>query len=189
MKKSHPHPLVVISLLSLIVTCLLLPGAIRAEDADSAKPPEKASAEAEELQEMQKQFDFWLGEWNLTWKDGGKGTNTITKILEDQVIKESFNGKPSIHLVGQSYTVFVKPLKIWKQTWVDNESGYLDFTGGLEEDGRMILSREAGKEGKKFLQRMVWHNIKENQFDWNWERSDDQGATWKVAWHIHYERK
>jgi len=26
-------------------------------------------------------------------------------------------------------------------------------------------------------------------FDWNWERSDDGGATWQVNWNIHYTRK
>ncbi len=53
----------------------------------------------------------------------------------------------------------------------------------------MILTRKAEREGKKFLQRMVWHNIKKDRFDWNWERSDAQGATWKTLWKIHYKRK
>ena len=41
-------------------------------------------------------FDFWVGEWNLTWKDPdgstATGTNIITKILDGTVIQENFTG-------------------------------------------------------------------------------------------------
>lgn len=53
----------------------------------------------------------------------------------------------------------------------------------------MILSRTATKDGRSFLQRMVFYNISENELDWNWERSDDQGQSWQCLWHIHYQRR
>ncbi len=167
----------------------LFPGAILAQETDSANAPNApTSKSAEDTVKAENQFDFWLGEWELRWAEDRKGINTITKILDGRVIKESFDGRPSMNLVGQSYSVYVEPLGLWKQTWVDNEGSYLDFTGGFK-DGRMTLSREAIRDGKKFLQRMVWHNIEKDRFDWNWERSDDQGATWKTVWKIHYTRK
>ena len=64
MKKSH-SPLS-FPLLSLIFTCFLWPGTMLAEEGDSANPSENASGEAEKIQEMQSQFDFWLGQWNLS---------------------------------------------------------------------------------------------------------------------------
>jgi hypothetical protein len=36
---------------------------------------------------------------------------------------------------------------------------------------------------------MVWFNIEADQFDWNWERSDDKGKTWRALWEIKYKRK
>lgn len=36
------------------------------------------------------QFDFWLGEWNVTWGEDGKGTNHIERILEGKIIQENF---------------------------------------------------------------------------------------------------
>jgi hypothetical protein len=36
---------------------------------------------------------------------------------------------------------------------------------------------------------MVWYNITADEFDWNWERSDDGGKTWEVKWQIKYKRK
>lgn len=133
------------------------------------------------------QFNFWIGEWNLAWGDSGKGTNTITKIMGGCVVQEDFNGGAS-PLRGRSVSVYDQNAGVWKQTWVDNQGGYLDFSGKFE-DGKMILQREATRKGKAFLQRMVWYNIEANKLDWNWESSQDGGKTWKLQWRIHYTRK
>ena len=147
--------------------------------ADQTSPCERAEA---------RQFDFWLGEWDLTWADGGKGTNHITRILDGCVLQENFDGTPAIALKGVSVSVFDVRAGQWKQTWVDSSGSYLDFIGGME-DGKMVLNREMLLEGKPIKQRMVFYNIAENELDWNWERSNDNGATWTVLWHIHYKRK
>jgi hypothetical protein len=135
-----------------------------------------------------RQFDFWLGNWDLTWGEEGRGTNRISLILDGCVIQEEFDGTPSISLKGVSISTFNAALGKWQQTWVDNSGGYLDFTGGFV-DGKMILSREAIVQEKPIKQRMVFYNIAENELDWNWERSDDDGESWQVVWHIHYQRK
>ena len=133
------------------------------------------------------QFDFWLGNWELT--SGGKpaGTNTITREYDGAVIMERFAGTGENALHGMSVSVFNPNTGRWNQTWVDNQGGYLDFEGGFD-DGKMILSRRATIQGKDVVQRMVWFNITADSFDWNWERSDDGGATWNTLWPIHYER-
>ena len=135
------------------------------------------------------QFDFWLGEWELTWGDSGSGTNTITAILDSMVIAENFDGTPSMPLIGKSYSVYVERQGKWKQTWVDNSGGYLDFVGEFV-DGKMIFSRDAARpDGTPVIQRMVWHNIAQDELDWNWEASTDGGMSWNVNWKIHYRRK
>ena len=140
--------------------------------------------EASEL----RQFDFWLGEWDLTWGDGGRGTNVITAVLDQRVIQEQFDGRPATPLQGLSVSTYNMQLGKWQQTWVDNSGSYLDFVGEFAA-GKMILSREATLEGQPILQRMVWYNIAEQSLDWNWERSTDGGETWQIMWHIHYQRK
>jgi hypothetical protein len=57
------------------------------------------------------------------------------------------------------------------------------------EGERMVLSREAMREGKAFLQRMVFYNIGADALDWNWERSLDGGENWEVMWQIRYVRQ
>ena len=61
------------------------------------------------------------------------------------------------------------------------------FTGS-KEDNKMILSRKLNYEGNEITQRMVFYNIEENKFDWNWESSKDNGNTWQHNWRLHYTR-
>jgi len=131
------------------------------------------------------QFDFWLGEWDVTWGDDGKGTNHIERILDGKIIQESFRA-PDFQ--GLSVSAYDPERKLWCQTWVDNNGTYLDFTGKVEY-GKMILARDAIVRGEACKQRMVWYDIRENKFEWNWERSDDGGNTWRILWQIHYTRK
>ena len=141
---------------------------------------------------QQKQLEFWVGEWDLTWPgnnpgETAHGSNTIRRILDGCIVEENFSGADAMHLRGRSVSVF--DAGEWKQTWVDNEGGYLDFAGEFK-DGQMILGREATRpDGSKSLQRMVFKNITRDEFDWSWEGSKDGGKTWSVVWLIHYKRK
>lgn len=140
------------------------------------------------------QFDFWVGEWEASWDKNaqmpaGQGTNHITKTMNGCVIEEQFDGTAAIGLRGMSVSTYVPQSKQWKQTWVDNQGSYLDFSGEFT-NGAMVLVREAtGPQGRKFHQRMVWKNITAEKFDWSWERSLDGGKTWAVNWAIRYTRK
>lgn len=142
----------------------------------------------------QKQFEFWVGEWELTWPgqntgEVGHGTNSIKRILDLCVVQENFSGQGATPLRGTSVSIYDVSNDKWKQTWVDNQGSYLDFVGEFN-NGQMILQREATpKGGAKFLQRMVWKNITANELDWSWEASRDGGRTWQVQWPIHYKRK
>lgn len=131
------------------------------------------------------EFDFWIGTWDLTWGEGVHGTNRIESILDGAVVQENFEGDG---LIGMSVSVFSKEDSRWHQTWVDNSGSYLDFVGEIM-DGIMILGRNGVAEGKPVKQRMVWYDIKPNHFQWNWERSDDDGITWRVLWNIQYQRR
>jgi hypothetical protein len=140
------------------------------------------------------QLDFWLGQWELSWPDAnggpaGHGTNNIQRALDGCVIEENFSGEGSVHLRGRSFSVFDTAGGMWKQTWVDNEGGYLDLVGGLK-DGKMSFWRESKRaDGSIVLQRMVWTNVTADAFDWTWESSKDGGKSWQVQWPVHYQRK
>jgi hypothetical protein len=137
-----------------------------------------------------KQFDFWLGEWELSYVEDGKpakSRNRVSRLLDGCAIHEEFSGAPGTKLEGRSYSSFDRGSKQWKQAWVDNSGAYLDFTGGLV-DGRMILVRTVERDGRRLRQRMVWQDITGEHLKWLWQRSDDDGATWSTQWEIDYRR-
>ncbi len=138
------------------------------------------------------QFDFWLGEWKLSWGEGGRGTNKISKILNGRVIQESFSATPfntqdAPPYQGLSVSTYDESNQLWRQTWVDSQGAYLDFTGTFT-DGKMILSRDAILNEKPIQQRMIFYNIQPNSLDWSWERSEDNGRSWTPVWQIKYTR-
>ena len=138
-----------------------------------------------------KQLDFWVGDWELSYKSGeqvGTSRNRITKSLDGCVVMEEFTGAPGTKLNGRSYSTFDRVTKQWKQAWVDNTASYLDFTGGVLPDGRMHFARETTQNGKKVRARMVWDDVKADSLRWTWQRSVDDGATWSNVWEIEYRR-
>src|SRR3954471_22911877 len=82
----------------------------------------------------QKQPDFWVGDWNLTWpgQDAGQtgdGTNSIKRILDGCILQENFSSEDSMPMRGISMSVYDASAKKRRQTWVGIEGGYLDFVG------------------------------------------------------------
>ncbi len=104
----------------------------------------------------ERQFDFWLGEWDAVW-EGGSGTNRVEMGFDGKVVQENFNAPD---LIGMSVSVYDLERQLWCQTWVDNSGSYLDFTGKFENE-KMILTRDAIVKGEICKQRMVWYNIKQ----------------------------
>lgn len=136
-------------------------------------------------------FDFWVGDWNARWKkpDGteGRGRNTISKVLDGKVLEENFVGEGTDKtpgLKGRSLSVKEAASGVWKQTWTDNQGGFIVLSAQADGDRKMFVT-----EGKESFKRMVFHNIKKDSFTWDWESTTDGGKTWKLQWRIEYERR
>jgi hypothetical protein len=133
------------------------------------------------------ELDFWIGSWEVAW-DGGTGTNRIGRILGDRVIHEQFEGADAESaLRGESWSVYDASRRLWRQTWVDDQGGYLDLVGE-RVDGSFAFSRAAPELGPVARQRMVFRDVGPDAFRWTWEFSPDDGATWQLRWEIAYRR-
>jgi hypothetical protein len=135
------------------------------------------------------QFDFWVGNWTLYSADTITGSNTIHKVMDGCAIQENFESKNPGYS-GKSWSMYNPQSKLWQQTWIDNQGSFIYLTGTFE-NGVMTLKTEPRKlpNGKEMVNRMIFHNITKDGFDWEWESTTDEGATWKSGWHIHYSRK
>lgn len=141
---------------------------------------------------LTKAFDFWVGEWDATWDkpDGtkGKGTNSITKTLDEKVIHENFE-IPATGFKGTSISVFNPRTKTWHQAWADNSGGYFDFIGIFNGDKKIFQTKPVKKGDQTLVSRMVFYDFKADSFSWDWEGSNDGGETWSLNWRISYTRK
>jgi len=94
------------------------------------------------------QWDFWLGEWNVYGNDETRalaGTNSIAKHYSNCLITETW---VSTNGSGGFSINYYNPVKgRWRQVWVSN--GYsIDYTGGLNDQGQMVLEGEIDDYGK-----------------------------------------
>jgi hypothetical protein len=71
---------------------------------------------------------------------------------------------------------------------VDSDGAYLDFIGKFEGDKRMFMRKTKDSEGNQVIQRMVFYDITDDSFQWDWERSTDNGKSWELQWKIAYQR-
>jgi hypothetical protein len=135
-------------------------------------------------------LDFWLGDWDAKWApsegDSGIGSNHISLSYDGCVIEEHFDGRPGQPLMGHSVSMYVAPEQIWRQTWVDNQGGYIELSGGPQANGDFVLTTGRRPSGR--ISRMVFTDIKPDSFTWRWQSSTD-GTAWSDAWVIHYTRK
>ncbi len=141
-------------------------------------------------------FDFWVGEWELSWTDqqgnAGAGINTIEKILDGVVIQENFEAAEGRleGYKGRSMSVYNPQQQSWHQAWVDNQGGYIDLKGSIDGNKRIFQTGERTlPNGSTIISRMVFYDIKQDSFTWDWESSQDGGETWNLSWRIFYKRK
>lgn len=138
-------------------------------------------------------FDFWLGDWQVTWKnaDGttGHARNHVQRILDGQVIEEQFEAAPggAPHVLrGHSLSVLQQSTGVWRQAWADNEGSFFDFTASVDGE-RRIFATSLVTEGQMAKgQRMVFHDITRDGFTWDWEGTTDGGRSWKLLWQLQY---
>jgi hypothetical protein len=152
---------------------VLLAAATLTQAQDSSQPAPTPCSAPEH-----RQFDFWVGDWEVTQPDGTvAGTNRIEIILGGCVLQESWrsaNGKS----VGHSFNLYARDGR-WHQTWVDNSGLLLELVGGLE-DGRMVMSQErTTPDGQKALHEISWTKLETGQVKQHWRFTTDDGQTWK----------
>ncbi|NGP77035.1 DUF1579 family protein [Balneolaceae bacterium YR4-1] len=156
--------------------------------------PANAQNSIEDL-EPEQYFDFWVGEWELSWTDKqgnqGKGINVIEKILDGEVIQEHFEstGGSQKGYKGTSISVYNPQRESWHQAWADNQGGYIDLLGSVDGNKRIFQTGpRPGPQGNTIISRMVFYDITENTFTWDWESSTNEGDTWMLNWRIEYKR-
>ena len=128
-----------------------------------------------------RQFDFWLGAWQVETPDGEvAGRNTISRVLNGCALEESWRGAKGS--IGKSLNMYYARDGRWHQSWVDGNGGRLDLAGGLDAAGRMVLSgKMPGREGGEVLHEISWEQLGDGAVRQHWRVSRDGGESWQDA--------
>src|SRR5690242_7043856 len=132
-----------------------------------------------------RQFDFWLGDWNVATADGKLvGHDHIEKAYGSCVLQEHWTSVDGG--TGGSVSIYDMSRKLWHQTWVDSTGTLVVLEGGLK-DGRMVMTGDMTQDGKRVLDRMSWSPMgaKIRQL---WETSSDGGKSWVTIFDVYYSK-
>lgn len=134
-----------------------------------------------------RQFDFWIGEWDVVTTEGHDpaGSSSIQLILDQCVILENWTGG----LNGKSFNHYDVATKKWIQDWVDSASSGIHFEGALENGVMSYYADTVNTDGTHARRHLQFFKLDEDHIRQFSQQSTDGGKTWTVEYDLTYNRK
>lgn len=154
--------------------------------AQNAAPPPPPACEAAE----HRQFDFWLGEWEVTGgpeADRIVGRNDISRVASGCALREHWVNAGGQD--GHSLSVYEPDARQWTHFWIGSDGLVFRLNGGLRADGAMAMEGTQPKGSGVQRHRVVWTPKPDGSVVQLWDTSDDDGKTWQVSFMGVYRRK
>ena len=142
-----------------------------------------------------RQFDFWIGEWDVFGKTGQKaGDSKISLILDSCIILEewtSANMQQGLRYAGKSFNTWNAATKEWQQTWVDNRGNTTAFTHGKYEEKKIVFNTDPFPFSKDTIavRRLTFFDLGKDKVRQLGEITKDKGATWVTEYDLEYRRR
>ena len=125
--------------------------------------------------EAHTQFDFWLGEWEVSLPNGTKaGENTIVKEHGGCVIKESWTNTNG-NFTGTSFNYYNTTTEQWEQLWLDVAGTILKLKG-KRVNNEMILRSDPSlqEDGTSQVQQITYTLNEDGSIRQLWELLQDE---------------
>jgi hypothetical protein len=153
------------------------------EEATDLAPPTSACSSGKH-----RQFDFWLGDWNVTSDGQPAGNNSIQAVFGGCALQENWQGAGAGGLRGGSFNVYDQATDSWHQTWVDSSGTLLQLDGGMRQGSMVLEGQRPSADGNGMTtHRISWTQNADGSVRQLWEASSD-GETWAVLFDGLYER-
>jgi hypothetical protein len=165
------------------VFLLILPLQLNAQQGQNPKP-------CYALPEY-RQFDFWIGEWDVTSRQGQPlGQSKIELILDGCVIFENWYSAQGVY-AGKSLNYYDRQSGKWHQKWIDNNGAPIEFTGSYNADDKALYYTAVtlAADGSEVMSKLTFYMINRNYVNQVWQQSQDGGRTWQTVFDGHYRRK
>jgi hypothetical protein len=167
---------------ALYAALIILPFQAPSQPPAPQQPPPNCSAEPH------RQFDFWIGSWNVTVAGKPAGTNRIESGHGGCVLVENWSAPGGG--TGISLNFFDRQTRQWHQTWIGSGGGALYLNGGLQDGAMVMQSAPVPRPaGGTVINRITWSRLPNGDVRQLWENSTDQGKTWTSAFDGVYSRK
>ncbi len=115
------------------------------------------------------EFDFWIGEWEVTNAKGDvAGKNTIAKEENGCVLRENWTSARQGY-TGTSINFYNSATRQWEQLWVDNSGASLKLKGNRQGDRMVMTSADFVKDDKKLRNRITWFKNEDGTVRQLWE--------------------
>ncbi|CAG0996105.1 hypothetical protein BURK1_02546 [Burkholderiales bacterium] len=168
-----------------IVVRRLLAGAVTAMVAAMVAVPAASAAPCDAP--AYREFDFWLGEWNVRTPDGRlAGVNRIEREYGGCVLHERYDTGKGYR--GESLNTWDAARKVWHQAWVDSSGTLLLLEGRLAAGSMLLEGQTIEPDGRATRHRITWTPDAGGSVRQLWESTDANG-TWTVAFDGRYTRK
>jgi hypothetical protein len=153
-----------------------------AQPASATPPPKPAPTPASSpcSSPEHRQFDFWVGKWDVFGPKGGlAGHSLIEKLYDGCGIRE--NWMPIGNAGGGSLNIYVPEEKHWEQFWIDAQGSRALFVGGWNGKAMVIQGKWAGP-----LVRIGYSKNADGSVRQFGEESKDEGKTWSPQFDLTY---
>jgi len=129
-----------------------------------------------------RQFDFWIGEWNVETTTGqAAGTSKVERILNGCALLENWSGGGD----GKSLNIYNANRKQWQQFWVDASGEVHEYAGGLINGEMHFQGPATDHSGNRTMRRMTFTRIDGGRVKQKGEVSPD-GKNWSVEYELIY---
>lgn len=134
-----------------------------------------------------RQFDFWIGEWNVKTPDGKvAGVNRIERVEGGCALQENWTGTGN---TGRSINAYWPGDKKWHQFWIGSGGLVMHLSGVLAGDALRLEGLVPMPNGQTMQHRLTFTNRADGTVRQFWENSTDAGKTWTVAFDGVYTRR
>ena len=137
-----------------------------------------------------RQFDFWIGHWEVFSRNGRKvGENIIKLDTQDCVLVE--NWKNTGGGLGKSLNVYNPSLNKWQQFYVFGSGAVILFEGEYKKEDKIMhfTAKTTRPNGTKVMHIFEFHDLPNKTVRQLWKQSIDGGKTWNTSWDTIYKKK
>ncbi|REL37182.1 DUF1579 domain-containing protein [Thalassotalea euphylliae] len=134
-----------------------------------------------------RQFDFWIGHWQVTNSANDEVSNSKVSLINNGCgILEEYRTPSGFE--GKSLNIYDQLSKRWHQTWIDNTGLLLQLDGEFKGNIMTLTGELIVPHNPPVMNKITWQRFSEEVVVQRWYTSQDNGKTWELVFDGYYER-